>query len=201
MKFYSLLLFVPLLAHLQCTTVDSKDDQTPEVLQTDKSSVDLTSFESSYSYRKSLIDKLFEEAQEKNIGLKNYLTEVEAFRTKETKVLNPINSYLDNNEQYWTEAKALVSGISDSTLAKDVLASIDEWKSQYEKSIAQLRGLKTDLKNGDLALSDQQVLMKILVTAAMMQTYNANEHPKEDELIQLLKEQSKLTEKAQSVID
>jgi hypothetical protein len=148
--------------------------ETPEVFQDD-----LKQVVSSYSkrYSSGLIESLYEEAQEINPNLRQLAKHLNKLHEIKTDSLADFYNYQHNNNQYWRELESYKTSLSDSLLQKELDTFIANLKSQHEKRMAEKVQLSNWIDSIEAKIKDQEILLKLFVTAPLMRNYQTNETP------------------------
>ncbi|MEL6558094.1 MAG: hypothetical protein AAFQ94_07915 [Bacteroidota bacterium] len=179
MKCTSFVLLV-LLTLSACNTPIRNSDQpiseeaTPETLDDEYSDIRL----SSYSKRSgNLVDRLFNEAKEKNQSLDDLSEKVERLKSNERENLEEYREFISNNDDYWRSARIYIEQINDSTLRKKIDLIVEDLKADYKKSIAQHDSAVVKLNESKQLTDDYYSMIKLMVTLPMIANYQKNELP------------------------
>lgn len=145
-------------------------EETPEVLN------DLSL---SYSKRrgKDIIQQLFDEALSKNEKLRSINSRITEIDEIKADSLENFNNYIRNNQNYWGSLNQYADQLNDTTLRAELKNFIEALKNKYDKNTSPLDSVAKLIDAREKFLRDQEILMKILVTAPMMKTYQQNEFP------------------------
>ncbi len=148
--------------------------ETPEVFQDD-----LKQVVSSYSkrYNSGLIESLYKEAQEANPDLRQLAKHLSKLHEIKTDSLSDFHDYQHNNNLYWKELESYKTSLNDSLLQKELDTFISNLKSKHEKRMAEKVQLSNWIDSTEISIKDQEVLLKLLVTAPLMLNYQNNEEP------------------------
>lgn len=155
-------------------TETAVEEQTPEVL-IDKSSN--YSVYVSESRGMSIIDRLFEEALEKNTDLRNLSEDLEGVHEAQRDSMNVYNKYVSNNDQYWEELNHYAGLLNDSTTKVELNGLIDALREKHNERTSEMQATANDVEQASQRLHDLEILMKIVVTHPMMENYQRNQMP------------------------
>lgn len=184
-------LFLLSLLCYSCTS-DSRSqanlvDETPEVLVESESSYDVSKL-SKKRYKKDIISVLYDEAKKKDTELQVLEQQITDLREKKETDLQAYRKYLNTNSNYWNATSDYISRISDSLLQESVNESFKQLELNYKELIAQHQATQSILDTKEVNLKDRIILMKLFITANMMQNYQKNELPDIAVLQQLVDE-------------
>jgi hypothetical protein len=160
--------------------------ETPETLEQDRSLI--TDLKQG-SYRGNIIERLYQEALDKNEDLKKLedkIIEIKSDSISE-KIIDYVK-YKEVNSSYWNNAKNYTKKLNDSLLEKSVTEIFTKLESDYEQKISAHENKMDDIRNLELDLADQQILMKLLITQTMISNYQSNELPDIKQLESLVKD-------------
>lgn len=176
---FILLIFIVSMT-FSCTnnqTNNTLEAQTPEVLQDNKSELDISRL-GKYSYRgQDIVKLLFDEAVNKDPQLNKLVNNIDRLREQNTDSLASFKQYMGNNEEYWTTLQNYITQISDTSLSKELSDFFKVKEINYNNSIATLTAKETEIGNKEQKLQDMEIVMKLLVTSPMMMNYQKNELP------------------------
>ena len=175
-----ILILLLMVLSLSCsderTTKQQADNlaETPEVLNEDKTDLSL-----SYSKRrgKDIIQQLFDEALSKDEKLRSVNSKIIEINEIKADSLKNFNTYIQNNQNYWSSLNQYVGQLNDTTLRAELKNFIEALESRYDKKIAPLDSVAKLIDTREKSLRDQEILMKIVVTAPMMKNYQQTELP------------------------
>lgn len=165
---------------------------TPEVLEEDKSKVDFASYSKRTGY--DIIQQLFDEAVSKDEQLKSITERIEKIGGQKTDSLENYQTYMRNNQNYWSALASYANQLSDSTLKNDLNNLIEILREKHTSKISSLTSLAAQIESSERTLKDQEILMKIIVTEPMMYNYQRNKYPN-------IKTLESVKEKYDSLID
>lgn len=149
-------------------------EQTPDVLHANKS-LDFSSYSKRTNY--DIIQQLFEEAVSKDENLKILTSRIKETDEMRNDSLEAYQTYINNNQNYLNSLSSYANQISDSTLKKNMNQFIDGLKEKYSERVSPLLSVESKIETSERTLRDQEILMKIVVTAPMMNSYQRNEYP------------------------
>ncbi|TRX48000.1 hypothetical protein FNH22_29970 [Fulvivirga sp. M361] len=173
-----LLLLLAILSIVSCNKADwqiKDEEETPEVLTVEKGDLNLSSL--SKRYDTDIIQKLFDEAVDKDIRLKSIVNRIEKMDELKKDSLKEYHTYVATNQKYWTALDYYLSQINDTTLSQKLRPIVDTLKRNHENNVAGLKSLSSRIQANERTLVDQEIMMKILVTEPMMRNYQRNEMP------------------------
>ena len=148
-------------------------NQTPEAFE-NKS--EISSF-STKRYDSDLIQKLYQEAMDKNKELKSLNEEISEIGYIKNDSLVAYQKYIQQNAIYYRLVGEYINGINDSTLkneAKEIFAKLE---NECSNKISRHKLTVENIDTRTQILNDQLILMKLFVTAPMMRNYQINELP------------------------
>ncbi|MTI25869.1 hypothetical protein [Fulvivirga kasyanovii] len=175
-----ILILLLMVLSLSCTDERNTQQQaenleeTPEVLNENMTDISL-----SYGKRrgKDIIQQLFDEALSKDEKLRSINSRIAEIDEIKADSLKSFNKYIRNNQNYWGSLKQYADQLNDTTLQAEVKNFIEALESKYDKKTSPLDSVAKLLDAREKSLRDQEILMKIVVTAPMMKTYQQNEFP------------------------
>lgn len=179
--------------------------QTPDKTNEKDTPTVLTESESKNSYRflskrygGNIIEKLYQEAIEKNEELKNLHTEINEITSDS--LADKTDEYIKYhriNDEYWSSATNYAETLSDSLTKESVLAIFEKLHekfdirvSHHERKMDSIEILKTQLR-------DQVILMKLFITEPMISNYQRNELPDIEKLESIIKDYHTLIEQTE----
>lgn len=172
-----------ILILVMCSCAHNKDkkeepaiqNQTPEVLDQADAASKLASISKRYS--NDIIQELFDEAINKDPELKSLVENIDKTGKSTIDSLQQYNTYIQNNNSYWSAANDYISQISDSTTKKLMKDAFRNLKANHDNLISQHKVLNENITKSEVTLNDHLILMKLLVTEPMMLNYQRNELP------------------------
>lgn len=151
-----------------------KPDETPDILSDDKNTISIASYKRNGD---DIIQRLFNEALEKDQRLKSLTLRIENVEQFKNDSLENYQDYITNNEAFFRTLERYATQIQDSIMRNELNAMIKIVELKYEKSIAKHKSISELIKKRESDLTDQVIAMKILVTEPMMANYMRNELP------------------------
>jgi hypothetical protein len=148
-------------------------NQTPKVLDDSKLETP------SYSKRNSpdIILELFNEAISKDSELKSLNDKINEIDRIKIDSLNPYRDYIQTNDTYWASVYNYLSQLSDSTLKRDFKEAFRKMEAKYKSMISNHNYVVNKIDSKTVTLNDYEILMKLAITAPMMNNYQINEKP------------------------
>lgn len=165
---------------VSCSNRDQNKQQipqleTPVVLDENKEIYDLRSV--SKSYKDDIIEKLYSEALEKDPKLRELNEEISEISQIKTDSMRVFNKYVLNNDKYFYDIEKHLNKLSDSTLKIKSGEFFDLLEKKYKDQIKKHKNTIEILDDKAIILKNQSILMKLMVTAKMMQSYQENKLP------------------------
>ena len=149
--------------------------ETPEAIEVSPSYSVISS--SRGKWKKNIIERLYEEAIEKNINVSNISKSIEIANQQYLDSLIDYDKYIDINEEYWDVANSYIANISDTVLRESIKKVFDQSELDYCNSNKGITSLNDEIKHGKDALNNHVLLFKLAVTLPMIQNYQKNENP------------------------
>jgi len=175
-------------------------EETPKVLQETKFSAgDLVSY-SSMRWEENLIDGLFEEAQENNKTLKDWVKEYDNLIKQTVEKTEMYNNYKAINKEYWSSADNFRKMIKDSLLQNKMRETIDLANLQYQENLKKVTDEITLLERKSTVLEDRLSVLKLTISLEMMRAYQINELPSITAYEALIKQYDQLIEESKNII-
>jgi len=174
------------------------ENETPEILQDDNKGASESTWisKSTRSYDKNLIEKLFDEAMEKDAKLKELVENIKLMNSIKYDSLDGYNSYVSTNSDYWSNVDSYVQRLSDSTLKESTMNYFSKLEANYRESMTEFDKKIEILDKRTINLSDQLILMQLMVTQPMMYNYQVNEKPSIELLDDLINDYDNLIEES-----
>jgi hypothetical protein len=175
-----ILIIIGLLNFSSCSTKTNQNDtinieeQTPEVLENEKE-IELSSI--SKRYNEDIIEKLFNEAIDKDQVLKNLVREIGHIDDLKNDSLKDYNKYIQNNKEYWSGVDRYVRQISDSVLKNEITKAFNILEKGYNKKIDTHKKAIGELGQKTKTLDDYELILKLIVSERMIDNYQKNELP------------------------
>jgi hypothetical protein len=174
---------------------ENSASETPEILVNPESEsgrkVDFFSSDSR-GYESDIINKLYDEALEKNEALQSLHDRILMMPSIKSDTLSAFNQYESNNAKYWESVNAHLAQIQDTVLRATTRQVFEQLETSYNGKISGHLATKQRIKKRADELNDRLVLMKLFVTKVMMENYQNNELPKVKNMEALIKDYDKL---------
>lgn len=148
-----------------------------------------------------IITQLFDEAQQKDNALAALVAKVKAMPKQQAVALTDVNTYLANNQRYWTTAQSYANNIQDTLLRKQTLSLFEQMEKHLSETMVNYRQYKVELIQKQNTLNDQYTLLQLMLTQQMMLNYLNNEKPATDDLDATVKEYDDIIEEVKTYID
>ncbi len=175
------------------STEQNNVHETPEVLEDHVKNEIYGSLSKRYS--KNVIEQLYGEALEKDKKLK--LLDKKIRHVISDSLEQKIESYRvynDVNREYWNSAKNYAKTINDSLVKKSVIEIFDQLEKRYDKRVSAHEEKMDEIDKKILELNTQKALMKLFITAPMIENYQKNELPDIGELESLIEDYKEIIE-------
>jgi|WetSurMetagenome_2_1015567.scaffolds.fasta_scaffold98986_2 hypothetical protein len=155
--------------------VDSAEmqNQTPDVLDDAKPGISSVS----KRYTSGMVEDLFIEAMNKDDSLKAIVNEMNEMNNTKNDSLRAIKTYFQNNDMYWISANNYIDKLSDTLLKNDLREIFKSLETKYKKSTANHNYVVDNLENKAIVLRDCEIIMKLTISAQMMDNYQKNKLP------------------------
>ena len=150
------------------------EEQTPEVLENNKE-IELSSI--TKRYHEDIIDRLFDEAMEKDENLKELIREIDQINEFKNDSLKKYNNYIQNNNEYWSSLDRHIRQINDSTLKNEMIKTFNILEKNYNKKIISHNQAIGELSVKTNYLIDYEVVLKLIISGRMIDNYQRNELP------------------------
>ncbi len=165
--------------------------ETPETLENDKNVFSISKYSSRYN--SNIIEKLYEEALDKNEHLKNLHKKINLIKNDSLDLkAKPYKNYSKTNNNYFENAYNYSSNIKDSITKKLMIDVFKRLESNYRKSVSKHENKMIELDKKASILNDQLILMKLVLTEPMMSNYQRNELPEIKTLESMINDYNKL---------
>ena len=147
-----------------------------------------------------ILQNLFEEAMENDKDLAQLHKTIEKFSGEKQKQLAPLFKYQENNQQYWSAAKNVISQLQDSTLRASTLAQFESLEKAQQAQLAPHNSALNTLEQRHTQLRESTLLLKLYITQEMMSNYQKNERPPVEDIQQLIKQLESLLQQTKAYI-
>lgn len=171
--------------------------ETPEVLN-ENSSFDVA--KSYPRYNKDIVQKLYQEALEKNEQLQQLDDQIAAIFEKSGDAVSEFHDYTNVSQEYWQTADRYINSISDTALRAKTAALFKSLAADYNASLKDHNEKIASITVRKASLQDQLYLLKLFVTQPMIKTFQENEKPDLDQLQQILKDYDSLINETKTFI-
>lgn len=191
MKLKSLTIVILIVSLISCkkSSPPEKDNtlsNTPEALN---NSQEINWGKFSKSYRGDIISKLYAEALEKNLTLKNLNDQIEIISEMKRDSVYGYQNFSSTNSNYWSSAENYLLQIKDSTLRSSANSLFQKLESKYYKSMENHSVQLREINKNTVLINDHLIVLKLLTSAQMMKAYQENEVPDKNSLLTLKQEQ------------
>jgi hypothetical protein len=157
---------------------NSKTDTTNELIPNETpTTFDDSKVVLSKRYDSNIIDDLFNEATNKNAGLKSIVKRIEDIGKLKSDSLETYNKYSQTTNRYLNNFDDYINQINDSTIKNDLKSVVKILKEKHQNAIANHEKSIKILNDKNNALNDYEIIMKLIVTEPMMNNYMRNELP------------------------
>ena len=103
---------------------------------------------------------------------------------------------MSTNSDYWSNVDSYVQRLSDSTLKESTMNYFSKLEANYRESMTEFDKKIEILDKRTINLSDQLILMQLMVTQPMMYNYQVNEKPSIELLDDLINDYDNLIEES-----
>lgn len=191
-----------------CSTEKAKENLGKEQAVAPTSTTVLTAqndYQPLSSFKKTrgadIITQLFDEALQKDNALAALVAKVKAMPKQQAAALTDVNTYLANNQRYWTTAQSYANNIQDTLLRKQTLSLFEQMEKQLSETMLNYKQYKVELIQKQNTLNDQYTLLQLMLTQQMMLNYLNNEKPATDDLDATVKEYDDIIEEVKTYMD
>lgn len=178
----------------QLTTHEKKE--TPTALQNNK-------YDISSSYKRSsedLTEALYTELVDKDKALKTLEEDLKTYWSVSNKPSENFNNYHNKSIGYYASANYKAESITDSILKHKMILLISESNERYLKATEKLNSFLKQIEQNNLSLQDQHTVLKIVLTAPVMEKYQTDHLPDEKEFKAMIADQKKLITRTENFI-
>ncbi|PIE50094.1 MAG: hypothetical protein CSA38_05305 [Flavobacteriales bacterium] len=154
----------------------------------------------SKSYRnKDIIEVLYNKEIQSNEKLKALVNQINKVESDSfSKKTDSYLEYKKTNENYWQTVKGYTNSIQDSLAKKSIQKIFERLNKDFDQSIANHENKMNNIDSLSSKLSDEIILMKLLITQPMMQKYQKEKLPQIAELQSLIEDYQKLLEQTKT---
>ncbi len=164
---------------------------TPVALDENKNELNMSLL--SKRYDSNLVEELFEEVLSKDKELKILMKNIQLIENDSVGLkTKSYKKYSNTNDKYWNDVHSYSMQIKDSVLKKTVSKMFEVLESDYRKKIADHEDMINEIFQKSLVLSDQVILLKLLLTQPLFSNYQRNEMPKKEVLQSVINDYDKL---------
>ena len=151
--------------------------------------------------RYSVLEVYYKDVLENNEDLQKLLADWKKIQEGVGGLNKDYAQFSHKVQSYYQEAEALAKGIKDSTLAKSVVAAIQQSEQLYEQKIAEVNDERSQCEQMEDAMQTQQIVLKVLLTLPYIEKYQAATDLQEAEYQAFLKKYGALLQTAKSLSD
>ncbi|MFK7946052.1 MAG: hypothetical protein AB8G11_00565 [Saprospiraceae bacterium] len=180
---------------------ENSETATPEVLLEEEKpsrSIDISYIKGS-RYDKDIVSQLYEEVLEKDAALKALNDKIVGMSSMQNDSLRAFNNYASQNSDYWEDTKNYINQIQDEALKASTAKAFEDLQKAFNNKIAVHESAKATIAKKSIALQDRFLVMKLMITQAMMNNYQKNELPDIQPMNDLIKEYDKLIQEAEQM--
>ena len=146
-----------------------------------------------------LVEDLYSELVSDKSELQKLEKDIEDLADRKNDSLSYFNDFDNKNDRYYSSAQMHASQIQDSALKKKMIQALEDNLSAYEGRIASIKALVKELNQKQLALNDHHIMLKLILTMAMMEKFQKNNLPSSKSLEPINSEYDKLTRRTDSL--
>lgn len=176
-------LFVLLVLFLSAScTNDEKEElpvvaavKIPQVFDVDEKDISVSPYDKRQN--RDIIQQLYIEAVESDAQLKSIDTRISEIKQIKKDSLEAYQSYVLNNKNYWKSLHQYAQQIKDTALSGELTSFIEAFQVKYSNDLALQNSIANEIKAREQILRDQEILLKIIVTAPMMSNYQQSQLP------------------------
>lgn len=172
---------------------------TPKALQENSSSSEISLLRKG-SYKDDLLTSIYEELLTKDSILNQLEEDIAQLNNEKPDSLKTFSFFKNKNEDYYTDARAYLSRIKDSSLRLIIKNQIDNSFTNYNKRIAAHTNLVSLLQSKDSTLRDLHTVLKILKTLPVMETYQKDDMPSPASIEKMILKFEKTIKQADTLI-
>jgi hypothetical protein len=170
------------------------NNETPQVLD-EKIDFNLNSISRRKNY--DIISKLYNEAIEKNIKLKQLNDEINKISETKNYSLSDYYKFSNTNNKYWSASNRSIDDIQDSTLKKSTRKAFKILELKYRGNMSEYEKTLNLINERTISLNDQLILIKLFITESMIKNYQLNEKPEINKIKNIVIEYDKLIKKTE----
>lgn len=151
-------------------------------------------YKSSYN----IVDELFKEAIDKDENLKQLHIEIENTYEYQNDNTEEFDAFISNNSSYLKSIKQLSNQITDSLLKKNLNSWIENFEANQNTQLENLNLIGEQVNQHRSNLKDLEIILKIVVTEPIMESYLENNKPDISKLESVIKRLEQTSEKVKS---
>ena len=177
-------------------TTTAEKQETPTALQNNK-------YDLSSSYKRSsedLTEAIYAELVDKDKALKTLEEDLKTYRSGFNKPLEDFNNYNSKSISYYYSANHKIESITYSVLKHKMALLISESNERYLKTTEKLNSFLKQIEENNLSIQDQHTVLKIVLTAPLIEKYQTDQLPDEKEFKEMIRDQKKLIKRTEDVI-
>lgn len=197
--FLTSLFFCSCLEQQEKPAVVVQANPTPQILtgQKEKPIISTRSY-SKGSYRGNILASLFAEAREKDKVLDSLIIKMDNIDNKWGDTTTATNLFINNNEEYYRNASALIGSLSDSALSKKSRALFNNLEEKFKTKVKTHQEMLSTINALKDKIRDQKIMTQLYVTASMIENYQNNELPDTKPLQHIIDHYNALIEQSQA---
>lgn len=170
------------------------EENTPEALQEGGQWEYGSSFKR--GKKENIVDELFNEKRKSDEELDKLMEDIETLRKSKNEKVQDLQSFLFNNEKYYSDAFLISDQIQDSLLKQELKILLEKSQKRFEKPALELRTKIDKVQTEDTRMYDYEKFLRVAVTLEMIEQYQKNNQPDASELIEMFKKYQELQKKA-----
>jgi len=195
MKLYSIIILSVTLSVFSCdesgkSVNQQNQNQTPEVFNESELEQEISSV--SKRYWDDIVSKLYDEALENNAKLHKLDDDINEMHHITNDSLKLYRKYASTNSNYWSTANNYIEQLSDSLLRISSKEFFKQFEIAYSHKILKHKAVLDTINKRSVLLNDKLIIMKLLISASMMENYQSNELPDIETMRRLVSEYDKL---------
>jgi len=163
------------------------EQETPKALQ--ESKLDIISYSRSGD---NLAERLYEELAAKSPELKKLEDDIEKLADSKNRLINQVAKYDGKSDSYYNSAGNIANSVSDSLLRKRISSMVSISKNKFIKTTAELNSLTAMILQEGIALNDAHSVLKIILTLPLIEKYQEDKMPGNNEFKELIKEEGNI---------
>jgi len=185
---------------MACSTPEFKPKklpkETPKALQ--KETSDISSMRGRSN--NDLVEELYQGLVDETPGLKLINKEMSDIRANKNNLNNEFSNYDYKSKTYYDAASGKLSTVSDSTLKLKLSNLIKESLVKYNAKTGSVQSLLKLMDRKSLSISDYHIALMVIKTLPLIEKYQEDNLPDSKAFKDLLKQQSALLKKMDSLI-